>query len=44
MSKTFIKAWVVNTLAKGFYSNIYGIKFLLAVVIRIVWKKGFVGS
>ena len=43
MERTVIKDWVVDRLAEGFHQNTYGIKFLLAAVIRMVWKKGFVG-
>jgi hypothetical protein len=44
MSGVIVKNWVVDSLAEGFHQNIYGIKFLLAVVIRIIWKKGFLVS
>jgi hypothetical protein len=41
MNGSLIKGWVVDRLAEGFHQNIYGIKFLLASAIRVVWKKGF---
>ena len=41
MGMVVIKDWGVDRLAEGFHQKIYGIKVLVAAVIRAVWKKGF---
>ena len=40
-SPSRLKAWIVDRLVEGQFNRDYGVSYLIALIIRRIWGKGF---